>query len=291
MSQGAGDMLEIDEYSWLKGTLKYKFVGAPGRNRSEALGYHPNGNLKFRYFLVNGELNGIGRFWDEQGHLYLEENFINGQLQGIKREWYLDGILKSEEYYNENLRNGIAKAWYSDGKQKRQATYLNGMLHGPCLEWYPNGQLAERKQYESGLMNGVCIKWDEQGKLIEKKVYSRGVIVPPKIQKIINSGALTAQYILNMRNTALRRICLEELGYARFLSQVPHEVLDKDAESELVKINWHKREEPISLVKVKCPSTGAFYTLRVPPRMKTVKKAIAWTFAIPDKDYKPELET
>jgi len=135
------------------------------------------------------------------------------------------------------------------------------------------------------------MKWDEQGKLTEKKIYVRGVILPPKIQKIISSGALTAQYILNIRNTALRRICLEELGYERFLLQVNHEVISKEGDCELVRIDWHKREEPISLVKVQCPSTGVFYTLRVPPRMKTVKQAVAWTFNMEDSEYAPLGET
>jgi antitoxin component YwqK of YwqJK toxin-antitoxin module len=291
MSQGVGDMLEIDEYSWIKGTLKYKLTGAPGRNRSEAIGYHPSGKLKFRYFLVNNELNGVGRFWDEEGRLFLEESYVNGQVHGTRKEYYPTGTLKLEEFYKENQRNGFAKSWYLDGNNKREAIYLNGNLHGLCSEWYPNGQISERKKYEGGFINGVCLKWNEQGKQIEKKVYVRGVIVPPKIQEIINSGALTAQYILNIKNTALRRICLEELGYERFLMQVEHEIISQEGDCELVRINWYKREEPICLVKVKCPSTGAYYTLRVPPRMKTVQDAVAWTFEMKAKEYNPEKET
>jgi antitoxin component YwqK of YwqJK toxin-antitoxin module len=283
-------MLETDEYSWLKGTLKYKLVGAPGRNRSEAIGYHPNGSLKFRYFLVNNELNGTGRFWDEKGRLHLEENYVSGRLHGVRREWYPTGVLKSETFYKDNLNNGVAKSWYPDGKQKIQAAYLNGRLHGQFLEWCLTGQLIERKQYESGLMNGVCSEWDEQGKLIEKKVYARGVIVPQEIQKIINSGALTSKYILSLKNTALRRICLEELGYERFLAQMEHEIIAKEGDYELVKVIWHEREEPIHLVKVKCPSTGAYYTLRVPPKAKTIKEAVAWTFGIKEDEYSPEAE-
>ena len=94
-----------------------------------------------------------------------------------------------------------------------------------------------------------------------------------------------------MKNAEIRRICLEELGYARFLSQVDHQVIEKDGEYELVRIDWHKNEEPICLVKVKCPSTGAFYTLRVPLDMKTVKQAVAWTFGLKPSQYCPEKET
>jgi antitoxin component YwqK of YwqJK toxin-antitoxin module len=291
MNQGAGDMLEIDEYSWIKGTLKYKLTSASGRNRSEALGYHPNGKLKFRYFLVNNELNGVGRFWDEEGRLYLEESYVNAKLHGTRRQYYPAGALESEESYKDNQRNGIAKSWYPDGSKKREAIYLSGSLHGICLEWHSNGQISERKKYEGGFINGVCMKWDSLGKQIEKKVYVRGVIVPPKIQEIINSGALTAQYVLSIKNTALRRICLEELGYERFLMQVKHEIISQEGEYELIRINWYKREESIYLVKVKCPSTGAFYTLRVPPKVKTVKEAVAWTFNVKESEYVLTAET
>ena len=107
----------------------------------------------------------------------------------------------------------------------------------------------------------------------------------------IEKGNLTAKLILRIANTAVRRICLEEFGYARFLAELPHQILDRSGEYELVKIDWHKREEPIYLVKVKCPSTGAFYTLRVPATMKTVKEAIAWTFDVNEGEYLPEVET
>ena len=36
----------------------------------------------------------------------------------------------------------------------------------------------------------------------------------------------------------------------------------------------------INLLKVKCPSTGAFYTLRVPPGIKDVNAARQWTFGV-----------
>lgn len=289
-----GDVSRIDNSpssstSWLEGKLQYKKLDDNG-SRAEAIGYYPNGNLKFRYFLVNNKLNGDGRLLYEEGRLCLEESFVNGKLHGIRREWYSNGNLESEEFYKDGLRNGISKSWYLDKKQKTQCVYLNGTLHGLCLDWYLNGQLVERKGYESGLMHGACMKWDEQGNLREKKIYVWGVIVPPKIQEIIDSGKLSAQYILTIRNTALRRICLEELGYGKFLAQLEHEVIDKKEDYELVMVNWHKREEPICLVKVKCPSTGVYYTLRVPPRMKTVQDAVAWTFGMKTKEYHPEKE-
>jgi hypothetical protein len=49
--------------------------------------------------------------------------------------------------------------------------------------------------------------------------------------------------------------------------------------------------EDIMLLKVKCPSTGAYYVLRVPPTMERCQQALAWTFDMPEKAYKLEMET
>ena len=46
----------------------------------------------------------------------------------------------------------------------------------------------------------------------------------------------------------------------------------------------------ICLVKVKCPSAEVYYTLRVPPEMKTCKEAVAWTFHMGKKEYNPQEE-
>jgi hypothetical protein len=86
-------------------------------------------------------------------------------------------------------------------------------------------------------------------------------------------------------------MCLEEIGYERFLSEVEHEVLDRQGDYEFIRINWHAEEEPIYLIKVKCSSTGVFYALRVSPYVKTVQEAIAWTFALSEHEYRPQEES
>jgi hypothetical protein len=106
----------------------------------------------------------------------------------------------------------------------------------------------------------------------------------------IKTGKFQAKDIIKIRNVAARRLLLEEFGYERFLAQLEHAILDVDGDNELVKIDWRKDEEPVHLVKVRCPSTGAFYALRVPPRMKTVKQAIAWTFRMKKDEYSPVQE-
>jgi len=145
------------------------------------------------------------------------------------------------------------------------AMFLHRRPHGRSVfrvvwEW-PNTQ---RFSFANGRRHGTFEHRLPDGTLKKKEVYIQGVHIPADIYRRINNKQLTAKDILDMKNAAIRRICLEQLGYARFLAQMEHQIIEKDGEYELVRIYWHEREEPICLVKVKCPSTGAFYTLRVP---------------------------
>jgi len=50
-------------------------------------------------------------------------------------------------------------------------------------------------------------------------------------------------------------------------------------------------DEPLVMVYVKDPSTDRYYFIRVPPDMRTVKEAVAWTFGMDELDYQPKKET
>lgn len=284
-------MSETNEYnhSWLNGRLNYQYINREAQ-KAMVVGYHPNGKLSFKYYLSDGKLNGLCRAWHENGQPSKEEVFTNGRLLFV-RGWFPNGQLKSEVPYKNGKIHGICKSWYENGKLCSQEQHLEHMRHGPATHWYPDGKLKSTERYESGLPHGINTYYDKDGKQIGKKVFVRGVQVTNKIHKLVNSGELTAKHILKIDNTEVRRVCLEELGYGRFLSQLDHEVIDRKDDYELVRINWHKREEPICLVKVMCPSTHVFYTLRVPPRMKNIKEAVAWTFGMKNKEYLPEKET
>jgi len=277
----------VKNYSWLKGNLQYHNLD---HSNGEAVGYYETGKLKFKYPLVSDKFHGACRNWYENGQLCHEEPYSHGLLEGISKRWYPDGALKAETSYHGGLLDGLDRHWYPNGVLEATWVHVRGNRHGPHREWHDNGKLRLEANYANNLINGVVTRYDLNGKLKHKELYARGVIVKGEIKELLTSGTITAQHILKIRNTALRRVCLEELGYARFLSQVEHTVIEKEGDRELIRIVWHKREEPICLVKVKCPSTGVFYTLRVPPTMKTIKAAVAWTFGMKDKEYLPEQE-
>jgi len=280
----------LQEHCWLDGRLKYRYLNKEG-TEAEATEHYDNGQLKFQYLVHYGQMHGSGRIWYEDGKLQCEEEYVNGKLHGLKRAWHHNGILEAEVNYKNGMRDGSYKLWYENEKSREVSTYVNGNYEGARIMRYANGVMRLQCHYRAGLLHGVEKKWHDDGRIESTKAYARGMQIPIWVNDLIVSGQLKAGHILKVTNAEVRRLCLEELGYERFLSQMEHEVIEKEGEQELVRINWVKREEPICLVKVKCPSTQTFYTLRVPPSMKNIKDAIAWTFGMKDKEYVPEIET
>lgn len=280
--------VEMIGQAWLKGRLKYL---SGEDDTGEAVGYYESGSTWFRYPLLNGEIHGTGRIWYDNGRLQCEEHCYVGALHGPSHYWYPNGVMDKERHYRRGVLHGTQKEWHINGCLQAQRFFVNDVLHGTVTNWYPNGHLRSQMNYVHGRLHGVHKIFDMDGLLRTKEIYVRGVKMPVlKYEKLLN-GHLSAKDILAVRNAAVRRIFLEEFGYARFLAQMPHEIIHRDGEQELVKINWLPREEAIVLVKVKCPTTGAFYTLRVPPAMETVKDAVAWTFGFPESEYQPVKET
>ncbi len=274
--------------AWLKGRLRY----LPNEDGSgETVGYYENGALRFRYPLWNGEINGVGKTWYESGALKCEEHCCGGVIHGPAYYWYPDGIMEQERHYRSGKLHGLQKDWHSSGVLKAQRTFVNGILHGAVTEWHPNGKIKSQMNFANWRKDGLQTFYREDGFLLFKEIHVRGVRMPVRNYEKLLAGHCTAKDIISIRNTAVRKIFLEEFGYARFLAEMPHSVIDKNGEQELVRINWLPREEPIVLVKVKCPSTNAFYTLRVPPFMMKVKDAVAWTFGYKGDIYRPEKET
>ena len=84
--------------------------------------------------------------------------------------------------------------------------------------------------YRNGRLHGTEKEWSEDGKLQSSKAYTDGMQIPVWVNNLLVSGTLKAEHILRIGNTAVRRFCLEALGYSRFLAQMKHEVVEKEGD-------------------------------------------------------------
>jgi hypothetical protein len=121
----------------------------------------------------------------------------------------------------------------------------------------------------------------------------KGVPIDERIA--FHPETITAAEVLGTRNAELRRVLLERMTYARFVAESRAEVIDRDrdlgGERQLVRVDLDG-DEPLVCVAVSCPSTGRQYVLRVPPRTRSCRQAVAWIAGFDDPDdYRPIFES
>ena len=121
-----------------------------------------------------------------------------------------------------------------------------------------------------------------------------GVTLPEKYGKV-HPSQWQSQWLLEEQNAELRRVLIQQIGYARICQELQATELDSWREYTLVKIdeNLHLQPiwffEPIYLLKMTCPSTGFIHALRVPPDMKSAREAISWVnWGIDPEDFAVE---
>ena len=98
--------------------------------------------------------------------------------------------------------------------------------------------------------------------------------------------------ILKIANQEIRSVIARALG-EEFLNEINARILHRDGPSMLFEVrvrqDWHSRGV-IKYVRVKDPTSGSYYYLRVPPTINTCKEAISWTFGMTEAEYNPITE-
>ena len=93
----------------------------------ESVFYDKNTNLKYTGFVNSFYKNGKKK---ESGQL------LNGQKDGLWKYWFASGNKKSEENYINGKSNGKWILWYENQNLKLVGEFLNGESYGVRSEWY-----------------------------------------------------------------------------------------------------------------------------------------------------------
>ncbi|MDB9513243.1 hypothetical protein PN499_18785 [Kamptonema animale CS-326] len=102
-----------------------------------------------------------------------------------------------------------------------------------------------------------------------------GVTLPEKYGKL-HPHQWQSQWLLEEENAELRRVLIQGIGYSRICQELEAVELDTWREYSLLRIDKNIDLEPINMLKMTCPSTGHIHFLRVPPNLKSARKAIKW---------------
>ena len=208
--------------------------------------------------------------------------------------FYPSNRMQSRYLVKDGRFHGICTSWFRNGNKKSEEPYFEGRLNGVVRTWHENGLLESQYIFRTGTFRGIGRKWDIQGNLVLVKLNVASSFDAPQLlsylEGLLLKGTLSAKDIVQVNNVELRRILIEDMGYEKFAQQVNSKIIDQDNERALLRIDFPP-DEPLYLVTVRCPSTRAFYMLRVPPTMTTVQEAVAWTFGLKADKYAPEVET
>jgi hypothetical protein len=121
----------------------------------------------------------------------------------------------------------------------------------------------------------------------------RGVLVSERIA--FRPESLSANEVLTERNLETRRVMIERVGYDRLFGESDTVVVDADRDAggeRVLRRLAVPRDEDVTCLSVRCPSTGREYVLRVPPGMRTCRQAAAWLAGFEDPDeFQPVVET
>ncbi|WP_189216344.1 MULTISPECIES: DUF6745 domain-containing protein [Streptomyces] len=121
----------------------------------------------------------------------------------------------------------------------------------------------------------------------------RGMPVPGAFLDELTS--LTPESIRTEGNAELRRVMLEHYGYDRYLAESGAEPVHRDGTGVLWRIPLPGDEDVVMVEVVNATpepdGTYRTYWLRVPPRTRTAREGVAWTFGLDADAYAPLRQT
>lgn len=132
----------------------------------------------------------------------------------------------------------------------------------------------------------------------------------PLLSDWLESHALPAKLIFNETNVEVRRDLIDRLGAERFLRESEATVVASDDYGRLMRCDL-PGDEPFVMVEVvnSTPEGAGYrpapgeagvwngnrwfklYVLRVDPRCRTAREAVAWTFGMTEEGYEPGIQT
>jgi len=159
----------------------------------------------------------------------------------------------------------------------RRGNYGGHSVLGRAMEYWFNanypfevkrhGRVIYAGQIENNQRTG---KWIVNGKAF---YYEHGVAIPKKLYDT-PPEQLDPVKILKIENAQLRMALCAKIGAEKIAAAGT--VIHKDKEMRLYRI----KGADVNVLRVKCPSTGSLYFLRVPKDTRKCEEARQWTFGV-----------
>ena len=209
----------------------------------------------------------INRLWEEG-------------VQDIIRAYREENRLACFRFFHETCENNLLV------HLARLNELVSGYRLGDAKAWLIRKpvRLARDEQGRLHSADGMCIQYpDGLG------FYAwHGVRCPERYLL----GKLTRADWLREQDVERRRVIEERLGPEHFIALVGERCIHHSKRGMLMEIDLPGDPERVAhYLKVRDPSTGRRYYLRVPPSITTADEAAAWTFGLEVSTFQPDQET
>ena len=117
----------------------------------------------------------------------------------------------------------------------------------------------------------------------------------PEAAIMTRPDAITLDNILAEKNSAVAHVWMRRAG-AHIWDDTRVTRLHADTDGagqgrELLQVAMGPASQPVTVVRVRCPSTGHEYRLHVPPTVRRCDEAVAWTMRLTAPEYHPAVES
>lgn len=113
--------LEVAKWENARLSLKIRRVNGASLVRDKKTGL-------WHYDVERTPFTGMAAEQYEDGSPQAEAHFLEGQKDGMERFWHANGQLKEEGQWYNNRANGLMRVWDEDGKLSKAVRYKNGDL-------------------------------------------------------------------------------------------------------------------------------------------------------------------
>tara|TARA_B100000575_G_C23060804_1_gene610725 strand:+ start:86 stop:1237 length:1152 start_codon:yes stop_codon:yes gene_type:complete len=142
--------------------------------------YYPNGKLKERGVILNGEKSGNWEFFYENGNRKGEQEYVHGKIQGTGKYYYEDGKLRLLGHYEDGKSLGLSRLYDPQGRVRSYMSLSydeEGRKFGLHMNLHKNNKLLSYGQTLNGKDNGTWYFFDERELLISQKEFRNGELV------------------------------------------------------------------------------------------------------------------
>ena len=125
--------------------------------------YYGTSNVKARYTLKDGKLNGKLCKYNYDGSKDVEVFYKSGKKDGKYTSYYENGKVKETRIYSNDVLNGQNIEYYENGNKKSEITYKDDKANGKCTTFYSDGTIKITCYAVNGKLDGHRIEYNEDG--------------------------------------------------------------------------------------------------------------------------------